>query len=250
MDLTQIKPDKQERPPRIVLYGQEKIGKSTFAADAPDVLFADIENGLDGIESAKQPINEWQDMVNRITALHEQEHGFKTLAVDSVDWLEKLMHQQVAKEHNVDNIEGIGYGKGYTFALDMWQQFLQGMTSLRNNKDMTIILIAHSHIVKYNDPATDSYDRYNLKMHQKAASYVTEWADAILFAHKKVRIEKEDAGFNKKVSKARDMGDMRVLATVEQPSFIAGHRASLSLPNEIPLSWNDFVANIGQKGDK
>lgn len=245
-DLSKIKKTTEHRPPRIVLYGQEKIGKSTFAAAAPNVLFADIEGGLDGIESAKQRTQSWQDMLALITALHEQDHDFETLAVDSIDWLERLIHEQVAREHNVGSLEDIGYGKGYLYSLDLWKQFLQGMTSLRDNKNMTIILIAHSVVKKYNDPSMDSYDRYTLKLHEKAGSYVTEWADAILFARKKIRIEKEDAGFNKKVSKAKDLGDTRVLATVESASFVAGHRASLNLPDEVPLSWDSFVESVGQ----
>lgn len=246
IDLTQIKQTTDMRPPRLVLFGQEKIGKSTFASDAPDVLFADIEGGLDGIKSAKQKIESWPGMVNLITALHEQEHGFKTLAVDSIDWLEKLMHKQVAEENQKENVEDIGYGRGYKLALDLWAQFLNGMTSLRDNKGMTIILLAHSQVKKYNNPSMESYDRYTLKLHDAAGAFVTEWADAIMFAHKKIRIEKEDAGFNKKVAKARDIGDMRVMATVESASFLAGHRASLNLPDEIPFSWAAFIDAVGQ----
>lgn len=247
LDLTKIKKTTTERPPRIVIYGPGGIGKSTFAADAPDVLFFDIENGLDGIESSKLEIKSWQDVLQGITALHEQDHKFKTLAVDSIDWLERHIHAQVAQEHNGKSIEDIPYGKGYKFALDLWNQFLDGMTSLRDNKGMTIILIAHDQIKKYNDPTMDSYDRYTIKLHDSAASLVVEWSDAVLFARKKVRIEKEDAGFNKKIAKAKDLGDMRVIQTVDAPSYQAKHRASLALPEEIPFSWDSFIESIGER---
>ena len=87
LDLTQLKPTLEQKPPRIIIYGGGGIGKSTFASDAPDVFFFDIEGGLDGIECAKQPIKTWDDAVQTMTALIEQDHSFKTVAVDSLDWV-------------------------------------------------------------------------------------------------------------------------------------------------------------------
>lgn len=250
IDLTKLKPTTTEKPPRIVVYGGGGIGKTTFAASAPNVIFFDIEKGLDGIESTKLPIESWQDVLDGITALHEQDHEFQSVAVDSIDWLERLIHRQIASEHNVQSIDEIPYGKGFNLAVDLWSQFLDGMTSLRDNKDMTIILIAHDQVKRFNDPTMDSYDRYTMKLHEKAGSMVFEWADAVMFARKKVRIEKEDAGFNKKVSKAKDLGDMRVLQTTDSAAFQAKHRASLALPDEINLSWDSFIEAIGQKEKK
>lgn len=247
LDLKKIKATKEDRPPRIVVYGPGGVGKSTFAANAPDVLFIDIEDGLDGIESAKAPAKTWQDVLDVITALHNQDHEFKTLAVDSIDWMEQLIHAAVAKEHGEEHIEGIGYGKGYKFALDYWTQFLQGMTSLRDNKNMTIILIAHEQIKRFDDPSGSGYDRYMLKLHEKAAQMVFEWADAVLFAKEKSVVKNEDVGFNQKKAKAIAMG--RTLYTENNPAYMAKHRESLSLPPEIPFSWENFINSIGQKGN-
>jgi hypothetical protein len=244
-DLKKIKPTKNDNPPRIVVYGPGGVGKSTFAASAPDVLFFDIENGLDGIESSKIPIKNWHDVLEAITALHDQEHDFKTIAVDSIDWMEGIIHTMVAKSEGKNNIEEIGYGKGYKMALDYWQQFLQGMTSLRDNKNMTIILIAHDQIKRFDDPTGQGYDRHMLKLHQVAGAMVFEWADAVLFAKQKTYVSKEDVGFNQKKSKAKSLG--RILYTEDNPAYMAKHRASLSLPPEISFSWDNFISSIGQK---
>ena len=250
INLTEIKPTTTDHPPRLVIYGAGGIGKSSFASSAPDTLFFDIEKGLDGIESSKVNIDTWQDVMEAITALHEQDHSFKTLVVDSADWLERIIHKQVASEAGKPTIEEIGYGAGYKIALDFWSQFLQGMNSLRDNKGMTIIFIAHDQIKRYNDPTTDSYDRYSLKMHDTASAMVFEWADAVMFARKKIRIEKEDGGFNKEIKKAKAVGDLRVLQTRDNPAYMAKNRASLNLPEEIPLSWDAFVSAIGQGESK
>ena len=247
INLSEIKPTIGDNPPRLVIYGSGGIGKSTFAASAPDTVFLDIENGLDGIECAKIRIKTWQDVLDAITALHEQEHEFKTIAVDSIDWLETVIHKQVAEEAGESHINDIGYGKGFAIALDLWNQFLQGMNSLRDNKQMAVIFIAHEQIKRFNDPTMDSYDRYSLKLHEKASAIVFEWADAVMFAREKVHIVKEEAGFNKELKKAKSIGGMRVLQTVNNPAYMAKHRASLALPDEINLDWNDFISNIGQR---
>lgn len=250
LDLTKLEPTTTDHPPRLVVYAAGGIGKSSFAASAPDVLFLDVEKGLDGIESTKITIDTWQDVLDAITALHNQDHGFKTLAIDTLDWLERIIHKQVAAQEGKDSIESIGYGAGYKLAVDLWSQLLQGLNSLRDNKGMTVILLAHDQIKRYNDPTMDSYDRYCLKLHDLASAMVFEWADAVMFARKKVRLEKEDAGFNKEISKAKSIGDMRVLQTVDNPAYMAKHRASLNLPEEIPLSWDAFISAIGQGAKK
>jgi len=250
IDLTEIQPTTEAKPPRLVIYGPNKIGKSSFAAQSPNNIFFDIEHGLDGIESAKLSIEKYGDVIEGLKALHEQDHKFETLTIDSADWLERLIFNQVAAEHNKESIEDIGYGKGYMFALDHWNQVLSGLTSLRDKKNMTIILLCHEQIIRFNDPTMDSYDRYNLKLHNKASALVCEWADAILFARKKVRIEKEDQGFNNKKAKAKDIGDQRILQTTETASVVAGHRSSLALPDEITLSWNAFMEAVGTRQNK
>lgn len=247
INLTEVVPTTGDNPPRLVVYGSGGIGKSTFASSAPDTVFLDIENGLDGIESAKIKIKTWQDVLDAITALHEQDHEFKTLAVDSIDWLERIIHKQVAIEDGKEHIEELGYGRGYKLAVDLWNQFLQGLNSLRDNKQMAIILLAHEQVKRFNDPTMDSYDRYALKLHDSASSIIFEWADAVMFAREKVHIVKEDGGFNKEIKKAKSIGGMRVLQTVNNPAYMAKHRASLALPDEISLDWNDFIANIGQR---
>jgi len=54
--LEQIRTGKQSSPPRILLYGTEGIGKSTFAAQAPNPIFIPTEDGLNEIDCASFPM--------------------------------------------------------------------------------------------------------------------------------------------------------------------------------------------------
>lgn len=240
LDLTKLDKGKNIRPPRVVLYGTSGIGKSTFASKAPNVVFMDIEDGLDNLDVASFKVKTFKEVMEGIEALYTQDHDFTTLAVDSIDWLEQLIFDQVAQEHNVKNIEDFGYGKGYSFAVNLWQQFLDGLTALRNEKSIAVILLAHDQIKRYDDPMTESYDRHTLKLHAKSAALVSEWADCLLFAGHRVFVKEQDTGFNKKIAKGK--GGDRILYTEESPAFIAKNRYGLS--RELPVCWDTFIGDF------
>lgn len=233
-------------PPRVVLYGTEGIGKSTFAANAPKPIFLQTENGLGRIDCHKLPlINEWSVMQNQLHAIYSQEHDYQTLVVDSLDWLEKLIWNDVASTNMVDSIEKIGYGKGYKFALKHWAEFLNMLDAIRNERGMAIVLIAHAKVERFEDPEVQGYDRYTLRLHKEADATLREWADAVLFATVKMRIEKEDLGFNKTRTIAKGIGSgggERILRTVGSPACVAKNR--YGIPGDIPLAWDEFAKHL------
>ena len=187
------------------------------------------------------------DFNNNIRGLINDEHDFKTAVIDTADWLEFLIWDDLCKDWGVDNIEQVdgGYGKGYNHALTKWRHMLDGLDVLREQRGMCIILLAHSKIEKFEDPESPAYDRYSPRMHKKATALVSEWADAVLFATRKIITKTEDAGFNKKRTTAaglgKDGGD-RVLRCIESPACIAKNR--FNLPAELPLSWPALVEAI------
>lgn len=246
VDLTTVNTENMIRPPRIVLYGTPKIGKSTFASQAPSPLFFDLEDGLDGIPSAKIRMHSLAEIIDGINSLGAQEHNYQTLVIDTLSQVQSFIYEAVCAENKVTHIEQIGYGKGYAFAINKWQQLLELLTLLRNEKGIMPILIAHDEIKKFADPTSDSYDYYRPLLREQYCDMVLQWADGIFFAQQKASVKKEIAGIGKINAKAQDGG--RVLHTVEQPSFIAGHRTSLGLPDEIDFSYEAFINALNTKG--
>ena len=102
MSLESITTGPTTRPPRIVLLGREKIGKSTFASQAPAPVFIPIlgEEGLDAIEAAKFPAaTSFEEVMQALKSVHDGEHDFETVVIDSASALEPLIWRHTCKEN-------------------------------------------------------------------------------------------------------------------------------------------------------
>jgi hypothetical protein len=246
--LNRIERGRASRPPRLLLYGVEGIGKSSFASCAPNPVFIQTEDGLDEIDCDKFPLAmSLSDVMGSLGALGTEQHEFQTVCVDSLDWLERLIWDRVCQDFGVKSIEKAdgGYARGYMHALTYWREIVTSLTELRNKHNMAVILIAHSKVEKVEDPLTPSYDRYSPRLHKHAGALLGEWVDAILFAHWKYRTRSEDAGFGRERSIAVPIGangEDRVLRTVGSPAWVAKNRFNLA--PEIPLSWHAFAQGL------
>lgn len=241
-------------PPRITLIGVEGIGKSTFGSLADNPIFIPTENGLSGLPNVRKfpQSKTFKQVMGYIEELGTKNHDRKTVVVDSVDWLERLIHDQVCKEYNVDNIEKVlqGFGKGYSISLNLWREYLDGLEYLRLNRGMTIIQVAHAQIRKFEDPLMEAYDRYSIKLQEgknvSAAGLILEYSDIVLFANYYTGIKKEEKVFTKQRKIAVGNGD-RFLYTEERPGFKAKNR--YGLPAEIPFDiegqyWSAIASKI------
>jgi hypothetical protein len=237
---------KRPMPPRIVLYGTEGIGKSTFGAGAPAPIFVQTEDGLGEIDCHAFPVaRTLADVRDSLAALYTEPHEYQAVVLDSLDWLERLIWEEVCRAFGVKSIEKAdgGYGKGYTHALTYWREVIEGLDALRADRGMVVICIAHARVEKFEDPESTAYDRYSPRLHKHAAALVTEWADAVLFATRRFRTEIEEAGFNRSRTIAAPVGadgGERIIRAVGGPACIAKNR--YGLPAELSLSWNALVA--------
>lgn len=232
-------------PPRVLVYGPAGVGKTTFAAGAPKPICIQTEDGADVVGMARFPLaDSYQAVEEAIGVLLNEQHEYQTVVIDSLDWLEQLIWRRVCEQHKLGSIEDAGYGKGYVFALDIWRRFLDGLDALRKRKGMAVVSIAHSHIKRFEDPAGEGYDRFEIKLHRKAADLCMEHADLIGFATYRTSTKQIDGGFGRKITRAVGTGE-RVLRTAERPAFIAKSR--YAIPDELPLGWADLMTAITTK---
>jgi hypothetical protein len=238
-DLSSIKKGKSIHAPRIFMYATHGIGKSTFAAAAPDPIFICTEDGLGSIDTSSFPLaKRGADVMEAIRTLYTQPHDFKTVVLDSADWLENLLVKEIEDSHDAKEL---AYGKGALMLADKWREVLDGLNGLRNDKNMAVIIIGHCEIKRFDSPEVEPYDRYQPKLQSRASALVQEWADAVLFANFRTIVKKDDVGFNKSVSRGITTGE-RLLYTQETPAYYAKNR--YQLPPSLPLDWNAFAGAL------
>jgi hypothetical protein len=226
----------------VLIYGPGGIGKTTFGSCAPKPIFIQTEDGLGEIPCDKFPLaTTFDQAMQALSELYTDEHAYRTVVVDSLDWLERLIWAEVCKKRNVESIEDIGYAKGYFFALTQWREFMDGLSALRTDKGMTVVLIAHCRIERFENPETESYDRYVPRLHRLASQVIQEWCDEVFFATFKVYTKQTDEGFDRKRVQGIGSGE-RIMRTVERPAHVAKNR--LNLPEELPLDWRAYAQYV------
>jgi len=234
---------KQHLPPRICIYGGHGIGKSTIASQFPNPIFISTEDGIGSLDITSFPRAETvDDIAQSIRNLIKEDHGFRTVVLDTVDWLvEPLITSDVESKHDAKDLS---YGKGAMMIAESFRELLTGFDVLRKKRDMNIVILAHAATVKYEDPRSEPYDRFQPKLPNRCNALLQEWTDVLAFAGFRVIVKKSDAGFGNQVSRGITTGE-RLLHMVENPAYIAKNR--YNCPDTIPMVFEKLLESIPVK---
>ena len=231
-------------PARVLLYGPEGIGKTTWAAGAPGSLFLGTEDGYGALDVARLPAaHTWRDVLDAVRLLRTEDHEFTALIIDTIDHMERLAWEAVVSGSKCSSIEDIPYGKGYVQALELHQRLAAELDKLRTERGMHIIMLAHSQQARVQNPEGADYEKYTLKMHKSAASFWKEWADALLFAHLDVTVRTAERGDRALLARGKATGSDRVIETVASPAYDA--KCRMRVPDTLPLTWRAFADAYG-----
>jgi hypothetical protein len=237
MTLGSVKSGKIAQPLRVLLYGPEGVGKTTFGANAPAPIFLGAEDGHANLDVAYFPEpNSWADIVDAVRALSVESHKYETLVLDTLDWLEPFCWRAVCATGRKAGIEDFGYGKGYVAAFDEWRVLVAALEVMRRQRRMNVVMLAHSQVKTFKNPEGEDYDRYSLKVHEKAAGLLKEWSDAVLFTNYETQVLKDG-------NRAKGYGGgSRVIHAERRAAYDAKNR--YGLPESLPLAWDDFYAAV------
>ena len=228
--LEKIEAGRKIRPRRALVYGVQGVGKSTFGASSDHPVFIQTEDGLANITCDRLPLaRSTKEVLDSLGALYSDEHPYHTVVIDSLDWLERMIWDDVCAEFGAKYLEKAdgGYGKGYTYTLPRWRTILDGLDGLRDRRGMAVILTAHAKAEKFQTPENTAHDRFAPRLHKLASALVQEWCDEVFFATYSAisdpsRVKSEGA-------------PERVMRTCEGPTHVAKNR--LAMPPELPLEW-------------
>ncbi|MFQ6793814.1 MAG: ATP-binding protein [Thomasclavelia sp.] len=238
----QITSGKQHKAKKVVFYGPEGIGKSTFASKFPDPLFIDTEGSTTELDVNRYPKpTSWEMLMQEIREIIRLK-PCKTLVIDTADWAERLCTEHICVSHGKKGVEDFGYGNGYTYIAEEWGRFLNLLQDVIDIANINVVLTAHAIIRKFEQPnEMGAYDRYELKLGKKTtaqtAPLTKEWADMVLFANYKTF----SVAVDEKGKKHKAQGGQRVMYTTHHPCWDAKNR--YGLPEELPLDYS-AIAHI------
>ena len=234
---------------KVVIYGPEGIGKSTFASQFPDPVFIDTEGSTNSMDVARLPKpTSWQMLLEEIQYVKTNPEVCKTLVIDTVDWAESMCVQSICDKHQKSGIEDFGYGNGYVYTKEEMGRFLNKLSEVVE-VGVNVVLTAHAQIRKFEQPdELGAYDRWELKLGKKTSSQtsplIKEWADMLLFAnYKTFSIAIDDKG-----QKRKAQGGERVMYTSHHACWDAKNR--YGLPEQMPFSFSSITHIINGKPEE
>lgn len=236
---------KIKKAKKVVIYGPEGIGKSTFASKFPDPVFIDTEGSTNDMDVARLPRpTSWIMLLEELQYVEKNPGVCKTLVIDTIDWAEQLCVEHICAKHNKSGIEDFGYGNGYVYTKEEFGRFLNKLTDVIET-GVNVVLTAHAQLRKFEQPdEMGAYDRWELKLGKKTQSQtsplVKEWADMLLFCnYKTYSIAVDDKG-----KKHKAQGGKRVMYTCHHPCWDAKNR--YNLPDECELDYGVIAGIIEQ----
>lgn len=225
-------------PERIVIYGPGGIGKTTLAAYLPAPLFLDVEKGSGHINvSRDNTIDDWITLRGKAAAIAANPpDGVRTIVIDSGTKAEELDRDHVVATrktesgHNVDSIEGFGWGKGWQFVAEEYNALLADLDRI-TAKGLHVCLIAHDVSSPVPNPAGEDFIRWEPHLYAgdkkgrgSIRERVKQWADHLLFV-----------GYDVHVKEGKGIGSgTRSIYTYELPTHIAKSRTKAVMLNFDP----------------
>lgn len=232
-------------PKKVLIYGPEGIGKTTFASKFPDPVFIDTEGSTKEMDVARLPApSSWTRIKEEVRYVIAHPNVCRTLVVDTADWAEKMAIQSVLDEHQKNGIEDFGYGNGYRYVYEKFGELLNLLNDVIDS-GIHVVLTAHATLRKFEQPdEMGAYDRYTMKLidspKTSIAAAVKEWADMVLFANYKTIVVTDS-----KTKKTRAQGGSRVMYTTHHSCWDAKNR--FSLPDELPFAYEEIKQIIEGK---
>jgi hypothetical protein len=220
-------------PRKVIIYGSPKMGKSTLASSAPNSLMIPTEDRVAHIDCDKAPVvTTYEEILEIFNFLLKEKHSYKNIIIDSLDWLEPILHTYICKKKSFtsltdDHNKETAFQKGLKYhAVEGWKNLFLDNCDVLRDAGMNVIAVAHSQTITVNPPNTDSYDKAVMKIDKNALAVIEEWADVIAFYDKDVFVRTDEKSL-KKQGKVLSQKKRTLYLSGENPAMINGNSFGL-----------------------
>lgn len=233
----------EKRPLKVVIYGAEGIGKSTFASQFPEPLFLDTEGGTSSLNIRRVKCgSSWEYLLSCVNEVIKDPSICKTLVIDTADWAESLCTKYVCEKYRKSNIEEFGFGKGYVYLQDEFSKLLTALDKLIE-LGVNAVVTAHGKPRKFELPEeAGQFDRWEMKLTKQVAPLLKEWCDMLLFCNYKTYVVTTENNTKKA------QGGKRVVYTSHHACWDAKNR--YGLPDELDLDFKGIAHLFGTQSPK
>jgi hypothetical protein len=234
--LSRITTGAVERPVSLIVHGGPGVGKSTFAAGAPDPLFIDCDNRTAHLDVKRIAPTGWEDILEIFRLVARGELPCKTIVIDTLDHAEMLLWAHLVAVAGVTTIEevGGGYGKGYIAALGEWRRLAAGMDAVRA-RGVNVVMLAHSADKGHKNAVGEDYARIEVALDKRATGFLSQRVDAIGYAAFDTVVVKNKEGR----AKAKTSGNTTLSF---KPSAAVATKRFARFPEACALTWEALMA--------
>lgn len=223
---------------KMVLYGEPGVGKSTFAAKAPNPYYICSDGNFEWLglpeENHCQP-SSWEEAKKVFQRLGTPEFNWcDTVVVDLTEDFFKWCEYEYCKRNKLDHIGDLGFGKGYDQTRNEFFVEIGKLINLPKH----IILIMHGLTTVEKDRRGVEHTKYvpSSRMPDKVLDMIEGRVRYFLRCYMKAE-ENEDGRLIKK----------RYLSIVPKENEFGISRGidEASVPSDIELNWDVFANVIG-----
>lgn len=238
IDIFNINPsviDKSLKGKYLLIYGASKIGKTSFAVQAPRTLTCAFELGLNALSGQRYvAIPKWSDFKKVLSQLRKPQarEMYDTIVIDTATWAYGLCEKYICLREGTEDLRSIPWGQGWGMVKAEFSEALREITML----GFGLILICHE-----KEKPTDLRDEEGnaiSRVEPDGPRQMREIIDALVDIIGYIGVEFDP------VTKE----STRYLYTRQTPTVFAGSRYQYLAPR-IKFGYNELVAAIGDAID-
>lgn len=173
----------------VTIVGDSGRGKTSLAATFPKPIIIRAEDGLQAIPLESRPdafpmLSKTEDLWGQLGALIREEHGYKTVVIDSVTALERMFVEEIlSKEKPGTGFQKAcgGYGNAFDVLAGMHSRVRKAAGILTDRLGINVVFVGHADTIKMELPNMEPYMSYTLRLNKRSMPSYIDDVDVVGF---------------------------------------------------------------------